>query len=647
VCGIFGAIKLNGSFEPNAFDRFAALTDKVSYRGPDDSDCLAFQSSAGQVLSIAEPTQPFDVFLGHRRLSIIDLSPAGRQPMTDGRGCWIIFNGEIFNFVELREELKSLGSKFRTGTDTEVILQLYDQFGEAGFEKMNGMWALAIVDLRSRRVVLSRDRFSIKPFYWLAQGDELYFASEIKQLLPLLPNKEPNLTILSTFLMQGLLDHSLETFFCGISRIPPKTNLVVHLPNGAIEKKAYWEYGNRKSPSLATVQDEFRELLVDSTRIRLRSDVKVGLLLSGGLDSSSLAVSVGLTGVRNFETYSVVSDEKQFNEEAFIDVVNRSLDLKGIKFRFQIPHLEDTLLKVLHHSDEPFAGFSVVAQFGIFQTIKANSEATVLLSGQGADEVLLGYSKFFFFHLFDLLRKGRYGSAVGCGLLGAVRRPVLRQFRLSEAKRYIPFFHSDHRSVLRGKYAPVPVWANGDMRARQIADLDAYSVPALAHYEDRNSMAHSLEVRHPFLDHRIVDFALSLPPECQFKQGWTKSLLRRSLPELPAAVRWRRDKQGFTTPEELWLRRELAGFIEQTLRSSLLDQWGLVDARAFLKQYRSFCRGNPLVSFGDISRVLIAEVWAQQHWGQTSRLKSISPRRAVPEPDSPSVLSHLQGERIS
>jgi len=394
------------------------------------------------------------------------------------------------------------------------------------------------------------------------------------------------------------------------------------MTNGAVEKKAYWEYAKRESPRLAAAQEEFRELLIDSTRIRLRSDVKVGLFLSGGLDSSSLAVAVRKAGVEEAETYSVVSDEAHFSEEPFIDAVNGSLGLKSVKFRFQLPHVDETLLQALWHSDEPFGGLSVVAQHGIFRTIKQNADATVLLSGQGGDEVLLGYSKFFFLHLRDLLRQGRYGAALMQVGLSAIRRNVLRQFRLSEAKRYIPFFYNKGHRILRERYSPVRAWAGNGMRSRQIADIDAYSVPALTHYEDRNSMAHSLEVRHPFLDHRVVDFALSLSPELQFDRGWTKNLLRQSFPELPSIVRWRKDKQGFTTPEELWLKRELAGLIEHTFEKSLLDEFGFFDSKAFLEQYSSFRRGNPLVSFGDISRSFIAEVWAQQHWGHISALQS-------------------------
>lgn len=618
MCGIFGAVRFGGLFLTEEFGRFVSLTDKVSYRGPDDSGYIGINSTTASTFEAGEELRPFDVFLGHRRLSIIDLSSAGRQPMADGRGRWIIFNGEVFNFVELREELERFGYEFRTDTDTEVILHLYDRFGASGFEKMNGMWALAIADLQSRLIVLSRDRFSIKPLYLLSRADRLWFASEIKQLLPLQERKEPNVEVLSTFLVQGILDHSVETCFRGITRVPPKTTLVIRLTNGSVEAKQYWDYGRREFTNSLAAQEEFRELLIDSTRIRLRSDVKVGLLLSGGLDSSALAVAIRESGAEQLETYSVVSDEKRFNEEPFIDEVNRTLGLKAVKFRFQLSHIEATLLQVLNHSDEPFTGLSVLAQYGIFQTIKANTGATVLLSGQGGDEVLLGYLKFFFFYVRDLLRAGKYGAALHRILSSAIRGTMVHQFRLSEAKRYMPSLRLVDYGLLRGKYVPVRAWGQNGMQSRQIADFDTYSIPALTHYEDRNSMAHSLEVRHPFLDHRLVDLALSVPADWQFEGGWSKSLLRRSFPELPSAVRWRRDKQGFTTPEELWLKRDLATLIEQSFQHSVLDEFGILDSGAFLKQYDSFRNANPVISFKDISRSLIAELWARQQWKGSS-----------------------------
>src|SRR5438270_741879 len=459
MCGIFGAVKFKGYFEPERFDKFVELTNLVSYRGPDDHGYVRVDCHKGHWFLENQQHVPFDVFLGHRRLSIIDLSPAGKQPMTDGHGCWIVFNGEIFNFVELREELKTHGCQFRSQTDTEVILKVYQIFGESGFRKLNGMWAFAIADLPARRIVLSRDRFAIKPFYLLSQANEYYFASEIKQLIPMLGIKEPNRTVLSTYLAQGLVDYCDQTFFSGITKLEAKCNLVILPLSGETKKSCYWKYNEASNAKPASVVEEFRELLLDSTRIRLRSDVKVGLLLSGGLDSSSLAVAVRETGNQALETYSVVSDDARFSEESFIDAVCDQLGLKSIKFRFQVHDLNELLMKTLYSNDEPFASLSVVAQFGIFRTIKKESDATVLLSGQGGDEVLLGYLKFFFFHIQELFRRGKISRALGQLILSAVRRTAVRQFRLSEAKRYIPYLNRGKGSVLREReaYVPIPV----------------------------------------------------------------------------------------------------------------------------------------------------------------------------------------------
>lgn len=609
MCGIFGAIHLKGLFDRADFDQFVRLTDLVRYRGPDDS---GYQALNLQQSHAADP-ESFDVFLGNRRLSILDLSPAGHQPMTDGKGRWITFNGEIFNFVELRKELEARGHRFLTGTDTEVILHIYDEYGESGFEKLNGMWAFAIVDVGQRRVVLSRDRFSIKPFYLLrlARG-QLYFASEIKQLLPLLPERELNREVMATFLSQGLLNHSSETFFRGITKVAPKTNLVISLPTGTIVERRYWDYSLESPPSSKDPTEEFRELLLDSTRIRLRSDVRVGLLLSGGLDSSALAVALVQLAEGGLETYSIISTDPGLSEERYVDAMRQTFHLRNHKVIFQLQDALAGLRPALYHGDEPFGSLSVIAQYKILDTVKKETDVVVLLSGQGGDEVLLGYLKFYFFYLRQLVEQRRFGKACTEFVLSLLRRTAVRQFKISRAKRYLPYRIGKNYSFIRIRGTEEPVWNGKDMRLRQIADLDRYSLPTLTHYEDRNAMAHSLEIRHPFLDHRLVNFVLNLPVELKLHRGWTKRILRQSFPELPANIRWRRDKQTFFTPEDGWLRTELSEFIHKTFTKSLLDEMGILDERSFLKVYEGFQNGKRTILGADISRTLIAEVWGRE-----------------------------------
>jgi asparagine synthase (glutamine-hydrolysing) len=606
MCGIFGAINIDGFFDCAAFERFSKLNDVTSYRGPDDHGVFKLK-----LKRLPEQTgEHFDVFIGNRRLSILDLSSNGHQPMTDHQGRWIAYNGEIFNYLELRHELQAKGHEFTTYTDTEVILHVYSEYGEQGFNRLNGMWAFVIVDIPKRRVVLSRDRFSIKPLYLLRLPGCLYFASEIKQVLPLLPQRRLNAEIMSAFITQGLLDHSHDTFYEGIVKAPPRTNIVIALDTAEVRESEYWKFGHTEViRSEQEAVERFRELFLDSIKLRLRSDVKVGVLLSGGLDSSAIAVGSRMITDDRVESYSIVSEDGLCDEHEHINTLVET-GLRNRQIVFRCDDVLQNLDKVLEHSDEPVGGFSVVAQYKLFRAIKQETDATVLLSGQGGDEVLLGYLKFFFFHLKMLYLKRRYLQAMFQLGASLYQRTVVHQFTLRSARRYIPTLGSGLERAFKSEFAPVPIWSCGDIAARQIADIEKYSVPALTHYEDRNSMAHSLEVRHPFLDHRLVDLLINVPAEWKIKNGWTKNLLRQAFPELPNAIRWRRDKQGFLTPEKDWLKHDLARQIRSTFHDSALSQAGILNDREFLKYYERFQRGEAIPD-SDIARTFIAERWMQ------------------------------------
>lgn len=607
MCGIFGAINTEHFFDGAAFARFSDLNNVTSYRGPDDHGVYALKLKQ----SAEQTSDYFDVFLGNRRLSILDLSANGHQPMTDHQDRWIAYNGEIFNYLELRRELQARGHEFTTDTDTEVILHVYSEYGEQGFNRLNGMWAFAIVDVPNQRVVLSRDRFSIKPLYLLRLQGCIYFASEIKQLLPLLPTRRMNTKIMSAFITQGLLDHSRETFFEGIIKAAPRTNIVIDLDAGDVSESEYWNFPSTSGiGSLQQAVKQFRELFLDSINLRLRSDVGVGVLLSGGLDSSAIAVGCGMISGNRVESYSIVSEDGLCDEHRHINILAKA-GLKNRKIVFGCADVLQELDKVLDHSDEPVGGFSVVAQYKLFHAIKQETDVTVLLSGQGGDEVLLGYLKFFFFHLKVLYHQRRYSQAafqLGASLW---QRTVVHQFALSSARRYIPALGTGLDRSFKSDYAPVPIWACGDITSRQMADIEKYSVPALTHYEDRNSMAHSLEVRHPFLDHRLVELLLNVPAEWKIRNGWTKYLLREALPELPHAIRWRRDKQGFLTPEQTWLKHDLNHLIRRTFHNSRLSQAGILNDQEFLKYYDRFQRGAAIPD-SDIARTFIAERWMER-----------------------------------
>jgi asparagine synthase (glutamine-hydrolysing) len=608
MCGIFGAISFKEKFNISNWHQFKELSDLVSYRGPDGSGYYCADNNSG----FEHLKDKFNLFFGHRRLSIIDLSLQGAQPMSKGN-LVITFNGEIYNYLELKDELKSMGCLFETNTDTEVILKLYEKLGEKGFSKMNGMWAFAIYDILNHKVVLSRDRFSEKPLFYFQDADHFYFSSEIKQLLPLVKNKSPNKTVLTNYLKQGVIDTNSETFFDSIYRIEAKTNLTIDLHSGKTEKYQYWDY-DTKSYS-GNPEEEFRHLLEDSIKLRMRSDVPVGCMLSGGLDSSSISV-IAQHLYPDIETFSVVSNDKKMSEESFIDIVVKSKNMKNYKMIFDADHVIQNFDTVMRHQDEPFFNLSVLAGYSILKRIKEDTNIIVLLNGQGGDELLMGYLKYFYFYEKHLMKRGQYFKAADLLLSAIFNRTIINQFNLGKAKRYLPgYLYKKSSYINDGDVGLVDTWSFEDMRQRQILDIDKFSIPALCRYEDRNSTANSLEMRVPFLDYRLVSFCLNLSNDYKIKNGWTKYILRKVMNDLPKAISYRRDKKGFSVPEENFLRNELKNDILSIKQYSLLDEIGVINKNQFINYYNDFLRGKgQYTEFTDISRVYIAEKWARNNF---------------------------------
>lgn len=611
MCGIFGAIKLDGYFNQNDFEKFVKLTDIVAYRGPDASDYKSFNSKNKTL-----EKNSFDIFFGHRRLSIIDLSPDGNQPLFSDN-CWIIFNGEIFNYIELREELKQKNHTFDTNTDTEVIIKIYKEYGEDGFDKLNGMWAFAIYDTELNKIILSRDRFSIKPLFIYQSNKQIFFASEIKQLLPLLEKKEPELDNILIFLQQGLLDFNEKTMFKDIYRLKAKTNLVINLQTKEIKEKIYWNYSDKLTEgSDQKIFSEFRELFIDSVRIRLRSDVQIGSLLSGGLDSSAITVAALNFSGNSLQTFSVISNQKEFSEEKFIDIFSGNFNVHNKKVILDSDKLKDNLDRVIEHQDEPFNYFIPVAHYNLIKALNENSDIVVILNGQGGDETLMGYLRFYFYYWKNLLKEKDLFLLSKEILSSFINRTAILQFRLNAAKRYIPQKLMSKKNFLINKRDLISVWEFNNLRDAQIKDIDYYSVPFLNRYEDRNSMAFSKEIRLPFLDHRLVDFLINIQTNKKMRNGWSKYILRKSFPELPKQIRWRRDKKGFILPESKWLKKDLQNTIREKFSGkNLLSQFKLIDSKKFLDYYDGYLKGDKSIHSTDISRIYIAEKWLEKYFG--------------------------------
>jgi asparagine synthase (glutamine-hydrolysing) len=581
------------------------LTNLVAYRGPDGAGFLGINSANRDI-----DQSNFNIFLGHRRLSIIDLSESSNQPMTID-GYTIIFNGEIFNYIELRRELKRKGEVFLTNSDTEVIIKIYKIYGEKGFTQLNGMWAFIIVDLENQRIVISRDRFSIKPLFYHKQNENFYFASEIKQLLPLITGLQVDLEMLNLFLLNGISDHTERTFFKDILRVLPRTNIIINLDNKKLSYEKYWEF-NREEINEKNISTQFMYLMEDSIKIRLRSDVKVGSLLSGGLDSSLItSLSNKLTG-KDIDSYSVVSDSVEASEEFFVDLLVSSQKISNKKLSFQYHDVIKNIESVIQFQDEPFGSLSIIAQFLLYELIQTKSDLKVVLSGQGSDELYFGYLRHYFFYLKNLKQNKRYLDLFINIYYSLIKRTTISQFAIRSAKNYSTSLLNTGKSFLQNKYKFDYGYNTNDFHDIHVKDIENYSIPILARYEDRNSMAHSIESRVPFLDHRLVEFSINLPIQYKIKNGWNKNILRESFEELPAEIRWRKDKKGFTVPESQWLKVELKDYIENVFKNSLLEELGCINKKSFLNYYASFLGGSRFIHHFDISRILIAELWLKK-----------------------------------
>lgn len=616
MCGIAGIITAKNRDLRESIRRVHSVQ---GHRGPD--------ATGESILRMHQ----WRVALIHQRLAIIDLSDAASQPMGTGPRR-LIFNGEIYNYLELRDELLRDGCTFQTKSDTEVLLVSLEHWGiDRTLSRLNGMWAFAWVDQTDGRLILARDRAGEKPLHYFISANELFFASEIKAILTLGETRfDLNHAVVADFLNQSLLDTSDETFFAGIKRLPAAHYAVFDLKAPSFEPAIvrYWEPPIIKAPIHDTPEpnqiDCVRETFIDSVRLRLRSDVPLGVLLSGGIDSSSIAAAMqSIFGKgSDLNLISAVSRDARYDESPFINLVARHLGRTVHKVVLDDdPHNLFALLpQVCWANDEPIGSFSTVAHYLLMQRAQEIG-VTVILSGQGADELLCGYRKYFFFYIEKLMREGHILTALSLLRSFYERRTILSQFSLAEAKRYLPaMFYGREAGIagrlLRRKARTRVGLGKSSVQERQRADFERFSIPVLTHYEDRMSMAWSREVRLPFLDNRLVELLLPMKPSMKLRNGWTKYVFRRAMQGLvPAEVIWRKDKQGFVNPQSEWLKYDLAAKVLQTFaEDSLMFRSGLVDRVKLLKMYSAYRRDRKLgsCSFKDIFNPLIFEIFLRR-----------------------------------
>jgi asparagine synthase (glutamine-hydrolysing) len=600
MCGITALISPKGEI---AAANLRAMTTVISHRGPDDEGYALFAGDNVSTLGGADTPQacyaadvPYapqpwqethdaSVAFGHRRLAIVDVSAAGHQPMCDpSRSSWIVFNGEIYNWRELRDELSALGHVFRTQTDTEVILAALAQWGRAALPRFNGMFAFVHYDLRTQRLLAVRDRFGVKPLYWWRAPDgTLAFASEIKSFTAL-PGWRARLNGQAAyeFLNWGLSDHHDTTMFEGVRSLPPGMLIEAELSAFVNDPKpqAWYEIGQQRAVPADDAQATkvWRDLFFDAVNCRLRADVPVGTALSGGLDSSSIVCTASLLlrdgkGEAEQNAFSARSLDPALDEGAYMAAVVARTGVRHHNVWTEPDNLFETLPDLTWHMDEPFGSTSTFAEWAVFRMVGA-TPVKVTLDGHGADELLAGYRAFGGPYLAQLLRRGRFIAAAREAM--AMRQKGFRAFDLA-AQVVEDFSPAFLRLALRrfaGRSTPEPDWLDlerlgaqttepfegdqhGGISGMSVSQLRGTSLPMQLHWNDRNSMAHSVESRAPFLDYRLVESTLALRDNLKLAQGVSKVVLRKALADvLPPEILARRDKMGFVTAEQMWVQRD-------------------------------------------------------------------------------------------
>ncbi len=537
----------------------------MRHRGPDDEGFIALSRNGLEHfkgldtvdelshLPQLECLSETQLLLAHRRLSIIDLSVDGHQPVVDaGNRYAMVFNGEIFNYLELRAELEAQGCVFHTHGDTEVVLQAWIRWGRAAFNKFNGMWAIAIWDQQDRRLILCRDRFGVKPLYIARQQEALYFASEMKTLRawPGL-SFEPSQSAISSYLEACMLNHSEGTFWTGIEELPPGAWLEIDREGREASGK-YWLF----EPGEITyrqgeAEEKFAAIFDDSLRLRMRSDVEVGTLLSGGLDSNTIVAGLyklGLFEPGKFKSFSAVFQEEQFSEEKYIRETLSQIPLDSYMIKPDPDALRADLNKMLFHIEEPFRSLSVYSQYKIYQRIGSDTGVKVVLNGQGADEMFGGYTGHYFYLFSQLAKRQQYIRAVN----------EMRRFALGRGYSYYKIAKQFASTWLHTQ-------GNDCFNARLFSEVNGTPLREYLKYDDRNSMSASVEARTPFLDYRLVEFAFSLNSDYKIMKFENKRIVRNyAKPMVPAGIVTRQDKMGFVSPQEVWQKRELAPWFDQT-----------------------------------------------------------------------------------
>ena len=635
MCGISGIYYLDnkGKLDPRLL---LEMNQRIRHRGPDDEGFLLIDTASGKAkgYSGAESQEavkrkyaPFEgaesacLGMGFRRLSTLELSEAGHQPMSDPElGLHLTFNGEIYNHVELRAELETAGYTFRGHSDTEVILKAYHHWGEAAISRFNGMWAFVIWDDNRKQLFCSRDRYGIKPFYYATAQGQLFWGSEMKQLLVVPIDKSLNEAMIwRSMKINSLLVYDDQTFWGQIKTLKPGHNLIVK--DGELKISEYYALDidsfETSQLSLDEAVEAYRALFIDSLHLQMRSDVEIGASLSGGMDSSAIVSCAHTCSGRSMQTFSsYYEDDPAMDERKWIKLI---VEQSASRAHYISPHAcdaADWFEDVTWFNDIPTrAGFTsqwAVCHLAQQQGIK------VLLSGQGSDELFAGYKHSAYRYFADMIRGGQL-SKLGFGLKGYLEGKsvpsalsgmgkILLSALLPESKlyelefkhyRFEPFNKAFTDSALQNAGEPI-LDRIQDIKASRLANflfnmLHTTSIQTLLHLEDRMSSAASIEGRVPFLDHRLVDFAFRMPADYKIKAPMHKYLHRLAMKDVvPREIYERKDKGIFSSPfYTLWMRGELKPFFTQILESSQFRKRGIWNLPEINSRWKKYLAGDP------------------------------------------------------
>jgi asparagine synthase (glutamine-hydrolysing) len=626
MCGIVGAFlkKNQGDFRFNP----DVVINKISHRGPDSSGYDYLSTNSG------------DLFFGHTRLSILDLTTAANQPMySSDKSLLIVFNGEIYNYVELRHELQNLGFIFHSDSDTEVLIVAYSCWGVKCVEKLIGMFSFAIYDKKNQNVVLFRDAFGIKPMYYFLEDNQFGFCSELGPLKEIYGKKpELNLQIIYDYLVHATYDHTENTFFNNFKELRPGYLLTINLDNLSSEIIKWWvpKINIQKNVNYNEAVDIVREKFLTNIKLHMRSDVPVGAALSGGIDSS--AVVCGMRYVEPsmpLHTFSFIAEGKSYNENKWVDIVNDFVGAIPNKVKIESSDIINDIKDLINSQGQPFGSTSIYAEYRLYKKIN-ETNIRVVLNGQGADELLAGYDGYCGYKLFSLIERNRYFEIVSFlknwvnngnrtysqgimeygqvvlpnNLYSLLRRILGRNFEPKELD--IKFLKTNNLIFNEFRDSHLSDFKGRRVIERLFNSLNSRGLPALLRHGDRNSMRWSVEGRVPFLTGDLAEYLLQMPEDFLISEnGVTKQIFRDAMKGIvPDSILNRKDKIGFETPSDDWLICFLQAEIHNIKDN--ISNFEFINVKQYIETLESYASGKKLIDW-KAWRMINLAIWLQSY----------------------------------